>query len=70
MANQKYFSPRILSRLELLKNSGLGFGSLALASLLNSDGLLAADASGTQQVRKLYSDLRVGRAISQALRRR
>src|SRR5439155_698767 len=34
MGNERIFNPRILSRRELLKNSGLGFGSLALASLL------------------------------------
>jgi hypothetical protein len=33
----------LLSRRRLLQLSGLGFGSLALACLLNDDGLLAAD---------------------------
>ena len=33
-------------------------GSLALASLLNSEGLLGADAGTTQEGRTLYSDLR------------
>src|SRR5437867_4128286 len=44
--------PPTLSRRELLKQSGLGFGGLALAYLLNSEGLLgaarAADATGRQ----------------------
>ena len=57
MADERYFNPRILSRRELLKNSGLGFGSLALASLLNSEGLLAANSAAIPQTRKLFSDL-------------
>jgi hypothetical protein len=37
------FGPPVLSRRELLQRAGLGFGTLALASLLLDDGLLAAD---------------------------
>ena len=47
MANQGMINPRMISRRELLKNSGLGFGSIALASLLNSEGMLGADSSST-----------------------
>src|SRR5438034_8893311 len=57
MGNERIFNPRILSRRELLKNSGLGFGSLALASLLNSEGLFAADSGAAPQAGKLFSDL-------------
>ena len=57
MADHRYFNPHILSRRELLKNSGLGFGSLALASLLNSEGLFAADSGDAPQAGKLFSDL-------------
>jgi hypothetical protein len=64
MADERYFKPRILSRRELLKNSGLGFGSLALASLLNSEGLLAANSAAIPQTRKLFSDLLPRSAIS------
>src|SRR5262245_11011918 len=45
---------RSLSRRDLLRQSGLGFGSLALAYLMNSDGLGAArarDGSGRQVAR-------------------
>ena len=48
--------PRIVSRRELLKNSGLGFGSLALAGLLNSDRMLRADSVSNQLV--IHRDLR------------
>jgi len=57
MGNERIFNPRILSRRELLKNSGIGFGSLALASLLNSEGLFAADSGAAPQAGKLFSDL-------------
>src|SRR5260370_31970152 len=40
--------PRMISRRALLQQSGLGFGSLALAYLLNSQGGLASTASGSQ----------------------
>jgi hypothetical protein len=36
------YGPPILGRRELLRRAGLGFGSLALASLMHDDGLLAA----------------------------
>jgi len=58
MANERFFNPRILSRRELLKNSGLGFGSLALSSLLNSDGVLPTESGAAPQAGKLFSDLR------------
>lgn len=39
-------SSRVLSRRELLRLSGQGLGALALASLLDSESLLAGDAAG------------------------
>ena len=40
--------PKSISRRALLQQSGLGFGSLALTYLLNSDGALASVARGSQ----------------------
>src|SRR6188768_53372 len=57
MRNSNFLDPRILSRREMLRNSGLGFGSMALASLLNSEGLFAGDAGAAPQAGKLFSDL-------------
>jgi hypothetical protein len=37
-----------IDRRELLSRSGLGFGSLGLASLLNDDGLLSSEARATE----------------------
>ena len=39
----------IRSRRELLQSSGMGFGALALAGLLNDDGLLAGNRSDAEQ---------------------
>jgi hypothetical protein len=39
--------PAILSRREWLARSGTGFGAMALACLLNDEGLLAAEAAAT-----------------------
>ncbi len=39
------YGPPILSRREMLRRAGMGFGSLALASLLLEDGLLESTAS-------------------------
>jgi hypothetical protein len=47
-----------ISRRELLKSSGLGFGSLALAWLLNDEGLLAADAHSATRTAPVHNDLR------------
>ena len=49
-----------LSRRWLLQRSGLGFGSLALASLLDQDGLLAASSSETKKSRSIDLLPRIG----------
>src|SRR5690348_10187911 len=41
------YGPPIFSRRELLRRAGMGFGSLALTSLLLEDGLLTARESNT-----------------------
>src|SRR5262245_51460368 len=53
-----YLNGLILSRREMLRMSGLGFGSLALTSLLDSEGALGADAGTDSQAGKQFSDLR------------
>src|SRR4051812_48004273 len=40
------YGPPLLTRRELLRRAGLGFGSLALAHLLLEDGLLSAEPAG------------------------
>src|SRR2546426_1837830 len=40
--------PRLISRRALLEQSGLGFGSLALTYILNTQGALASTAKGAQ----------------------
>src|SRR5262245_50088116 len=52
-----HLNNRMLSRREMLRSSGLGFGSLALASLLNSEEVLGEIATGSQ-TGKLFSDLK------------
>ncbi len=41
------YGPPVLSRREMLRRAGLGFGNLALTTLLLEDGLLAAGDSDT-----------------------
>src|SRR5690242_10653479 len=46
--NPCHKNPSMISRRALLEKSGLGFGSLALTYLLNSQGALASPVSGSQ----------------------
>jgi hypothetical protein len=45
-----FTDPRLLSRRELLRRSGMGFASLGLASLCAAEGLLAGTAAGSAAV--------------------
>jgi hypothetical protein len=57
------YGPPILSRREMLQRAGMGFGTLALASLLADDGLLAAGDDRPCPV-PLVPDRNFGRARS------